>query len=64
MRETRLFSFYHLFRDVIIRNGCHFAVWPIDIGQTAKFHPFHTTTILNTKTKTVHKKIQHHYYTS
>ena len=45
----RVFSFCHVFRNVIIWNGCHFAVWPIDIGQTAKWHPFHITTILNTQ---------------
>ena len=46
--HARVFSFCHVFRNVIIWNGCHFAVWLIDIGQTAKWHPFHITTILNT----------------
>ena len=45
----REFSFCHVFRNVIIWNRCHFAVWPIDIGQTAKWHQFHITTILNTQ---------------
>ena len=46
MRET-----VFILCNVIIRNGCYmyFAVWPIDIGQIAKWHPFHTTTILNTQ---------------
>ena len=45
----RPFSFCHVFRNVVIRNGCHYAVWPIYICQTAKWHPFHITTILNTQ---------------
>ena len=44
----KVFSFCHVFHNVIIWLGCHFAVLPIDIGQTAKWHQFHITTILNT----------------
>ena len=43
-----VFLFCHVFHNVIIWYGCHFAVWSIDIGQTAKWHQFHITTILNT----------------
>ena len=39
-----LFDQYHfcrVFSIVVILNRCHFAVWPISIGQTANWHPYY-----------------------
>ena len=34
--HARVFSFCHVFRNVIIWYGCHFAIWQIDIGSNSK----------------------------
>ena len=43
-----VFSFCRVFNIVVVWNGCHFAVWPISIGQTAKWHPCRMITLRNT----------------
>ena len=43
-----MFAFCCVFSIIVIQNGCHFAVWPISIDQTAKWHPFHMITLRNT----------------
>ena len=43
-----VFAFWCVFSIIVIWNGCHFAVWPISIVQTAKWHPFHLITLRNT----------------
>ena len=43
-----VFAFCCVFSIVVVWNGCHFAVWPISIGQTEKWHPFHMITLRNT----------------
>ena len=44
----RVFSFCRVFSIVVIWNWCHLSVWPISIGQTAKWHPYHMITLWNT----------------
>ena len=46
--RKRVFSFCRVFSFAVIWNWCHLSVWPISIGQTAKWHPYHMITLWNT----------------